>query len=151
MATLSGGQRVVFSALNLVAFLSAFPVAGLIAGASAWSGVNWAVAIYLILALFGLLGLLVSIVSAFCRRVFWQWITVASAACLVILALILLAGFLFGRDPSVPISDPITVGGVKGPLIMFYVFALISCSAAGLVAFKRARNRGVNTAASSSS
>lgn len=122
---------------TLLAVMSSLPVLADTVGSAAWNGVNFVVCLYLIASIAGTIGLMAGFWSAFSQRRFLEWITCISAFAIVALSAIYAAGFIFGRTPGVPLSDPIYFGRYHAPILMFYGAAFFFCVIEALFYFPR--------------
>jgi hypothetical protein len=113
---------------TLFSLVSAFFVLGFVLGDAAWNGVNFVLGLYLVLSVGGFLGLFAGFCSAFSRKRVFAWIACVSSLTIACLSAILALGFIFGRTPGVPLSNPISYGPVQVPLLLLYGVALVCCS-----------------------
>jgi len=90
----------------------------MIGGTAAWGGVNLAIAIYGFFGCFGALGLLIGAIGIPSERIVFAWIADFGAVFIACIGVLFLGGFLFGRDKSVPLSDPI---------VALYCWAVLTC------------------------
>lgn len=134
-------RKIAWAGLTFIGFVSALPILGEVLSVAAWSGVNAAIVLYLVLACVGALGLLIGVAGAFSRRELFVWITGSSAASIVALTMVLLSTFLFGRAHTVSLNARMSVGPVHGPILAFYAFAVLACAAVASVASRKVRER----------
>ena len=120
---------------TLLAAISSFPVLAFTVGSAAWNGVNFVVCLYLIASVAGTVGLVAGFCSAFSQRRLLEWITCVSALAIVALSAIYAAGFIFGRTPGVPLSDPIYFGRFHAPILLLYGVAFLCCLIEALLYF----------------
>ncbi len=128
---------------TLLSLASAFLIWALTVASAAWNGVNLAVGLYLITSSAGTLGLLAGLCTGSSRARLFDWMNCFSATAMALLSTIYLAGFIFDRDPGVPIGDVIYVNGVPSPLIVIYAAAIIFCSVQALLSARRLREREI--------
>ncbi len=95
---------------------------------AAWNGVNFVMAIYLILPFAGSLGLFTVLIMSTSKKLSIVWIAGLSALAITCVALIFLLGFVFGRDRSLPLNNSVEMFGIHAPLLVFYGFSMFSCS-----------------------
>ena len=125
---------------TLLALGSSFPVLGAVVGGAAWGGVNFFVGLYLFMCVAGVIGLFTGLYAAFSRKRFFAWTTCAGALSFVALSVILAAGFIFGRDPSLPLDSGATYfGRFHPPDLVLYVIAIIFSGVEVLLYFPNAR------------
>ena len=124
---------------TILSIACSFPILAMVLGAAAWGGVNIALGIYLFLATGGIVGLLAGFFAAFSRKVLFAWVTCASAIAVAGLSAIFAGAFLFDRDGSVPLNDPISFGSVHAPILVFYSLALVCSCVEALLYFPKAR------------
>jgi hypothetical protein len=120
---------------TLLAVVSSYPVLGVTIGSAAWNGINFAVCLYLIASAVAPFGLLSGLCSAFSQRRLLEWITCGGALVIVVLSAIYAAGFIFGRTPVVPLSDPMYFGRFDAPILLLYGFAFLCCLIEALLYF----------------
>jgi hypothetical protein len=118
---------------TLLSFTSALPILAVCLGSAAWNGVNFAVALYLLLAVAGVTGLLVGFLAATSRNRLLAWITCASASAIVALSIVFAYSFLCCRTPGTPLNDPLYFGRLHVPLIVLYGAAFLFCSIEALL------------------
>jgi hypothetical protein len=128
--------RVLWTLLSLG---SAFFVLGLVLGDAAWNGVNFALGLYLVLSVGGLLGILGGFFSVFSHRRVYEWITCAGSATIAGLSAIFAFGFIFSRARGTPLNGPIIIGGVQVPLLLFYGWACLCCAIEAALFYPRVR------------
>jgi hypothetical protein len=129
-----------------LAFMSSVPILMETLGSAAWNGVNFAMAVYLFLAVLGFLGLLISLVATSSGKSVFLWIAASSAIVVGGLSLVYLGGFLFSRTPGVPLMDPLIIAGVPIPIIAYYGFALVCCLVVAVSSLQKLRNQGQSRA-----
>jgi len=130
-------RKIAWAGLTFVGFLGALPILGEVLGAAAWRGLNLAMVLYILLAGAGALGLLTGVAGAFSRAKVFVWITGSSAAAVVALCMVLLFSFLLGRAHGVLLSARMAIGPVRAPILAFYAFAILSCSAVASAASRK--------------
>jgi hypothetical protein len=118
-------DRLLLAVLTFTGFVSALPILGLIAGAAAFGGINLAVALYIFLAGFGAIGLLLGTFTAFLKCSIFVWITACSAFSIALLSLLFSCGFLFARTNGEQLSSPLYIGRTPFPILALYGFALL--------------------------
>jgi hypothetical protein len=127
MRQLSKGRLILHAAVTFLAFISSLPVLGDVLGGAAWGGFNLVVCLYLFFSIVGSFGLFFGTFTTFARKPVYRWITGFSALFIGLLSVIFLCGFLFGRDKSLPLNDPLFIGGLQIPIIGLYGFAIVLC------------------------
>jgi hypothetical protein len=111
-------------------------------GTAAWCGVNFAVGVYLFLAVGGFLGLFAGFRAISSSKKVYTWITCISALAIACLSAIFGCSFIFGRDPAVPFTNPLYFGTLHAPIIALYGAAFICCSVEALIYYPTMKNRG---------
>jgi ABC-type branched-subunit amino acid transport system permease subunit len=105
----------------------------MVVGGAAWNGINFAVAIYLMMSIGGVLGLLAAFPAAFRHNKTYAWITSVSASSIAIVALIFACGFMRSRSRGLQNDSPLYIGGIHAPVIVFYGAAFLCCSIEALL------------------
>jgi hypothetical protein len=118
---------------TLLSLTSALPILAVCLGSAAWNGVNFAVALYLLLSIAGVTGLFAGFFAATSRNKLLAWITCASASAIVALSFVFAYSFLCCRTAGVPLSDPLYFGRLHVPLIVLYGAAFLFCSIEALL------------------
>jgi ABC-type branched-subunit amino acid transport system permease subunit len=111
----------------------------MVLGTAAWNGVNFAVGLYLVLAVGGFVGLFVGLFAAFSSKRPLAWITCVSAGAIAALSAILTFGFLFDPARGVPLSSEILIGSFHPPIIFLYGAAFVCCSIEAALYFPKTR------------
>jgi hypothetical protein len=126
----------------LFALASSYPVLAAVFGVAVWGGVNFFVGLYLFISIAGVIGLLAGLYAAFSPRSFFAWAACAGALSFVVLSAILAAGFIFGRDPSLPLDSGATYfGRFHAPDLVLYAIAIVFCGVEFLLYFPTAIKR----------
>jgi hypothetical protein len=112
----------------LLALAGAWIILGDNLGYAAWNGVNFVMTLYLVFSFAGFAGLIVALIKWSSTRLRFAWIAGLSAFAIVCEALIFVAGFVYGRDASLPINSPVEMFGIRCPLLALYGFSIFSCS-----------------------
>ncbi len=97
-------------------------------GDAAWNGVNFVMFLYLLLPLVGSVGLIAALAGAISKRPVFAWIGGLSAFAIACVALVFLLGFLFRRDPNLPINESVEMFGIHAPLLLLYGLPIAVCS-----------------------
>jgi len=137
----AGGLRTVLYVLwTLLSLVFAWLILADCLGTAAWCGVNFAVGAYLFWAVGGFLGLFAGLRAIFSSKKVYTWITCISALAIACLSAIFGCGFIFGRDPAVPFTDPLYFGPFHAPIIALYGAAFICCSVEALIYYPKTKN-----------
>jgi hypothetical protein len=122
---------------TLVSLASSVLILGMVVGLAAWSGINFAVGLYLFFSFGGTIGLFAGFLAAFSTKRLVSWITCVSALAVAGVSGFLGLGFLFYRPPGVPLNSPIFIGGLSVPLLLVYCVALVCCIIEAFLYFPR--------------
>ncbi|MEO6805111.1 MAG: hypothetical protein ABI286_09495 [Edaphobacter sp.] len=126
---------------TLLALCGALIVLAITLGVAAWNGVNVPVALYLAFSGLATVGLLLGVALSFSTQPIFSWTTAISASVIGCLSVIYILGLLSNHlreRASLTVSD-MRLGGLHGPAINFYAFALLTCSFQVLISILKIR------------
>jgi hypothetical protein len=106
---------------------------------AAWNGVNLVMSLYLSFSFVGFVGLTLALIKWSSEKPLFAWIAGLSAFAIACEALIFAAGFIYGRNPSIPLGESGGAFGIHAPLLAFYGFCVVSCSIQVLLSFLKYR------------
>jgi len=128
MNLLTGKGLVVQFVWILLALAGALIIMAVVLGDAAWNGVNFVMALYLLFSLGGFLGLVVALITSSSKRPLFVWMAGLSSLAITCEALSFALGFIYGRNPRVLLNEKVGMFGIRGPLLAFYGFSIVSCS-----------------------
>lgn len=143
---LAKSHRILKTIWTLVAIVSAIAVLLDVLGTAAWNGVNFAIVVYLFVSSAGVLALVASLCPPCLRKAVFRWIIWSGAVGIACMGLVFIAGFVFGRDPSVPWNSALKIGAIKIPYLAFYGFVIVSCLIQAVVQFPNRQLKGAEDA-----
>ena len=134
-------NKLLWGVLTFLGFLSSVPILMETLGNAAWNGVNFAMALYLLIATIGFFGLLTSLVTIRSRKSVFLWIAASSAIAVGGLSLLFLGSFVLSRTRGVPLMDSFIIASVPMPVIAYYGFAVACCSVLAVASLQKLRGQ----------
>lgn len=102
-------------------------------------GVNLAVAVYLLLSLAGVMGLLVGLLASFSSKIVPAQISFTGALIIAALSLLYALAFIFGRTKDLPLNHASYWGSFHAPIILLYAIAFVFSLVESILSFGKSR------------